>query len=73
LRKQAILKHKRDGVVVVHQRDWSRQPVSVKFGFERIFVFKPLDVSERGFFRRNEKECADGVIDKSTGFRCFAR
>ena len=60
---------KRHAVVVVRQRDWSRHPVSVKLGFERIFVFKPLDATERGFFRRNEKACADEVIDKSTGFR----
>ena len=53
----------------MRQRDWSRHPVSVKLGFERIFVFKPLDATERGFFRRNEKACADEVIDKSTGFR----
>jgi len=53
----------------VRQRDWSRHPVSVKLGFERIFVFKPLDATERGFFRSNEKACADEVIDKSTGFR----
>jgi hypothetical protein len=51
-----ILKHQRQAVVVARQRDRSRRPVSVKFDFERIFVFKPLDGIERGFFRRGNKE-----------------
>jgi hypothetical protein len=42
-RTARILKHQRHAVIVVRQRDRSRRPVSVKFGFERIFVFKPLD------------------------------
>src|SRR5258705_357533 len=49
-----ILEHQRQAVVVVRQRDRSRRPVSVKFGFERIFVFKPLDATERQFFRGNK-------------------
>src|SRR6267154_2591055 len=54
-RTARILKHQRYAVVVVRQRDWTRRPVSVKFGFERIFVFKPLDASERSFFRGNKQ------------------
>src|SRR3984893_5226134 len=51
-----ILKHQRRAVVVVRQRDGSRRPVSVKFALERIFVFKPLDATERGFFRGNKQD-----------------
>jgi hypothetical protein len=40
----------------MRQRDWSRRPVSVKFGFERKFVFKPLDATERRFFRGNKQD-----------------
>ncbi len=55
-RTAGILKHQRHAAVVVRQRDGSRRPVGVKFGFERIFVLKPLDATERGFFRGN-KQC----------------
>jgi hypothetical protein len=55
-RTARILKHQRHAVVVVRQRDWSRRPVSVKFGLERIFVLKPLDATERGFFNGNKQD-----------------
>ncbi len=55
-RTAGILKHQRHAVVVVCQRDGSRRPVSVKFGFERIFVFEPLDATERGIFRGNKQD-----------------
>src|SRR5260370_30801892 len=60
-RTAGILKHQRHAAVVVRQRNWSRRPVSVKFGFERIFVFKPLDATERGFFRGNEQDRRQAV------------
>ena len=60
-RTAGILKHQRHAAVVVRQRDWSRRPVSVKFGFERIFVFKPLDATERGFFRGNKQDRRQAV------------
>ena len=41
-----ILEHQRHAAVVVRQRDRSRRPVSIKFAFECIFVFKPLDATE---------------------------
>jgi hypothetical protein len=56
-----ILKYQRHAVVVMRQRDRSRRPVSVKFGFERIFVFKPLDGTERGFFRGNQQDWRQSV------------
>src|SRR3984893_11913934 len=56
-----ILKHQRHAAVVVRQRDWSRRPVSVKFGFERIFVFKPLDATERRFLRGNKEDRRQAV------------
>src|SRR5580700_759814 len=55
-RTAGILEHQRHAVVVVRQREWSRRPVSVKFALERIFVFKPLDATERGFLRGNEQD-----------------
>src|SRR3984893_3933791 len=48
-RTAGILKHQRHAVVVMCQRDRSRRPVGVKFSLERIFVFKPLDTTARGF------------------------
>jgi hypothetical protein len=45
----------------VRQLDWSRRPVSVKFVLERIFVFKPLDATERGFFRGNKQDRRQAV------------
>jgi hypothetical protein len=56
-----ILKYQRHAVIVVRQRDRSCRPVSVKFGFERIFVFKPLDATERGFFRGNKQDRRQAV------------
>src|SRR6267142_1642090 len=56
-----ILKHQRHAVVVLGQRDWSRRPFSVKFGFERIFVFKPRDTTERSFFRGNQQDRRQAV------------
>src|SRR5258708_30636558 len=60
-RTAGILKHQRPAVVVVRQRDWPRCPFSVKFGFERIFVFKPLDATERGLFRGNKQDRCQAV------------
>ena len=60
-RTAGILKHQRHAVVVVRQRDRSRRPVGVKFGLERIFVFKPLDATERGFFRGNKQDRRQAV------------
>src|ERR1700682_2080165 len=60
-RTAGILKHQRHAAVVMRQRDWSRRPVSVKFGFERIFVFKPLDATERGFLRGNKQDRRQAV------------
>ncbi len=60
-RTAGILKHQRHAVVVVRQRDWPRRPVSVKFVLERIFVFKPLDATERGFFRGNKQDRRQAV------------
>jgi hypothetical protein len=53
-RAAGILKHERHAAVVVRQRNRSRRPISVKLRFECIFVFKPLDGTERCFFRGNE-------------------
>jgi hypothetical protein len=60
-RTARILKHQRHAAVVVRQRHWSRRPLSVKFGFERIFVFEPLDATERGFFRGNKQDRRQAV------------
>src|SRR4030081_2225230 len=60
-RAAGILKHQRHAVVVMCQRDRSRRPVSVEFGFERMFVFEPLDASERGFFRGNKQDRRQAV------------
>src|SRR6202011_1900479 len=60
-RTAGILKHQRHAVVVARQRDGSRRPVSVKFALERIFVFKPLDATERGFFRGNKQDRRQAV------------
>jgi hypothetical protein len=38
VRNQATLKHNRYAVIVVRQRDGSRHPVTVKFGFDHIRV-----------------------------------
>src|SRR3981189_678922 len=54
-RTAGILKHQRHAVVVMCQRDRSRRPVSVKFSLERIFVFKPLDTTGRGFLCGNKQ------------------
>src|ERR1700694_4603972 len=56
-----ILKHQRHAIVVVRQRDWSRRPVTVKFSFERIFVFKPLDATERRLHRGNQQDRRQAV------------
>src|SRR5258708_2591769 len=60
-RTARILKHQRHAIVVVRQRDWSRRPLSVKFGFERIFVFKPLDATERRTFGGSEQNRREAV------------
>src|SRR5258708_24382741 len=56
-----ILKHKGQAVVVMGQHEGSRGPFSVKFGFERIFVFKPLDGTERHSFRGNKQDRRQAV------------
>ena len=56
-----ILKHQRHAAVVVRQRHRSRRPVGIKLAFERIFVFKPLDRTERGFFRGNKQDRRQAV------------
>src|SRR5882724_1826323 len=55
-RTAGILKHQRHTAVFVRKRDGSRRPVGVKFGFERIFVFKPLDTTGRPFFCGNQQD-----------------
>src|ERR1700675_1101270 len=60
-RTAGILEHQRHAAVVVRQRDWSRRPVSVKFALERIFVFKPLDATERRFLRGNKQDRRQAV------------
>ena len=60
-RTAGILKHQRHAVVVARQRDRSRRPVGVKFGFERIFVFEPLDATERRFFGGNKQDRRQAV------------
>jgi hypothetical protein len=49
-RSAGILEHQRPAAVIVRQRDRPERPVSIKFGLERVFVFKPLG---RGPFRGN--------------------
>jgi hypothetical protein len=60
-RTAGILKHQRHAAVDVRQRDWSRRPVRVKFSFERIFVFKPLDATKRRFFGGNKQDRRQAV------------
>src|ERR1700682_4812789 len=60
-RPAGILKHQRHAVVVARQHDWSRCPGTVKFVFERIFVFEPLDATERGYLRGNKQDRRQGV------------
>jgi hypothetical protein len=55
-RTAGILKHQCHAAVVMGQRDRPRRPVGVKFGLERIFVFKPLDTTERRFVSRNQQD-----------------
>src|SRR3982074_2124992 len=64
-RTAGILKHQRQAVVVVRERDGPRRPVSVKFGFEGKFVFKPLDVTKRRFFRGNKQDRRQAVAGAS--------
>ena len=76
-----ILKHQRHAVIVVCQRDRSRRPVSLEFGFERMFVLKPFDAIERGFFRGNEQDrrqtVAGAPVESDVSFpqqrKCVAR
>ncbi len=46
---------------MVRQRDRSRGPVSIKFGFERKFVFKPLDATGRVFIRGDKQDRRQAV------------
>src|SRR5260370_31977489 len=56
-----ILQHQRHVAVVVRERDGSRRPACVKFGLERIFVFEPLDATERRFLRGNKQDRRQAV------------
>jgi len=56
-----ILKHQRHAAVIVRKRDGSRRPVGVKFGLERIFVFKSLDATGRGSFCGNKQDRRQAV------------
>src|SRR5258708_17441689 len=60
-RTAGILKHQRQAVVVARQRHWSCRPVSVKFAFERIFVFEPRDATERRFLRGDKQDRRQAV------------
>src|SRR3981081_3327087 len=60
-RTAGILKHQRQALVVMRQNDGSRRPFSVKFGLERIFVFKPLDGTGRTFIRGNKQDRRQAV------------
>jgi hypothetical protein len=60
-RTAGILNHQRHALVVARQRDGSRRPVGVKFGLERIFVFKPLDATGRAFFCGNKQDRRQAV------------
>src|SRR4030088_2579452 len=60
-RTAGIPKHQRPTAVVVRQSEGQRRPVCVKFSFERIFVFEPLDASERGFFRGKKQDGRQAV------------
>jgi hypothetical protein len=62
-RAAGIRKHQRQAVVVVRQRDGSCRPGSIKFGFERIFMLKPLDATERRFFRGNKQDRRQAVAE----------
>ena len=64
-RTAGILKHQRHAVVVVRKRDWARRPVGVKFGLERIFVFKSCDATRRGFFRGNKQDRRQAIARAS--------
>src|SRR6202043_3155538 len=60
-RTAGILKHERHTAVIVRKRDRSRRPLGVKFGLERIFVFKSLDATGRGFFCSNKQDRRQAV------------
>src|SRR5260370_28285894 len=60
-RTAGVLKHQGHAAVVVRQRDGSRRPVGVKFGLERIFVFKSLDATGRAFIGGNKKDRRQAV------------
>src|ERR1700694_3905757 len=60
-RTAGILKHQRPAAVVVRQSEGQRRPVSVKFGFERIFVFEPLDAGKRRFLCCSEQDRRQAV------------
>jgi hypothetical protein len=57
-RSAGILEHQRPAAVIVRQRDRPERPGSIKFGLERVFVFKPLG---RGPFRGNEQDRRQAV------------
>jgi hypothetical protein len=46
-----VLENQRHTIVLAGQRDWSRCPGSVEFGFEGKFMFEPLEALERRVFR----------------------
>ena len=64
-RTPGILEHQRHAAIVARQRDWSRRPVSIKFGFQRMFMFKPLNATERAFFRGSKQDRRQAVARAS--------
>jgi len=53
-RTAGILKHQCHTAVIVRKRDGSRRPVGVKFGLERIFVFKVARRNRARFLLRQQ-------------------
>src|ERR1700733_4695817 len=51
----------RHAAVVVRERDRPRRPVGVKFGLERMFVFKSLDGTSRALIRGNKQDRRQAV------------
>jgi hypothetical protein len=60
-RAAGILKHQRHTPVIARKHDGSSRPVGVKFGLERIFVFKSLDTTGRAFFCGNKQDGCQAV------------
>jgi hypothetical protein len=60
-RTAGILKHQCHTAVIARKRDGSSRPLGVKFGLERIFVFKSLDATGRGSFCGNKQDRRQAV------------